>query len=232
MVSRRSLAPLAVVTAMLLTGCSGSNGSTAEEPSPAEVLAQAKQLLDDTPGVRLRLETPKLPQEVSGVVKADGIATHQPAFEGTIDLLYSGFTGTVPVTAVDGGVCAVLPFTEEFVDVDPGEYGAPDPAALMDPDAGVSAWLTATTDLEEGAQVRDGADVLSTFDGTLGGRAVASAIPSADGSADFDASFSIDDEGRLRTASVTGPFYKGKPELTYDVTFTEYGTEKDIQPTC
>jgi lipoprotein LprG len=166
------------------------------------------------------------------VVKADGIATHQPAFEGDIDLLYSGFTGTVPVTAVGGVVCAVLPFTEDYVDVDPAEYGAPDPAALMDPDSGVSAWLTATTGLDEGAQVRDGADVLSTFAGTLGGSAVASAIPSADSSAEFDATFSVDDDGRLRTASVTGPFYKGKPELTYDVTFTEYGTEKDIKSTC
>lgn len=232
MVSPRVLAPLALATALVLAGCSGPGGSGAAKPTPDEVLAKAKQLLDDTSGVRLQLETPQLPKEISGVVKADGIATHQPAFEGTIDLLYSGFTGTVPVTAVDGMVCAVLPFTEDYVDVDPAEYGAPDPAALMDPDSGVSPWLTATAEVEEGAQVRDGADVLSTFDGTLGGRAVASAIPSADRSADFDATFSIDEDGRLRTASVTGPFYQGKPELTYDVTFTEYGTEKDIQPTC
>lgn len=232
MVSPHSLVPLAVAAALLLAGCSGSGDSTADEPSPTEVMAEAKTLLDETSGVRLQLETPKLPPEISGVLKADGTATHQPAFEGNIDLVYSGFTGTVPVTAVDGTVCAVLPFTEKYVDVDPGEYGAPDPSGLMDPDAGVSAWLTATEGVEEGEQVRDGSDVLRSYSGTLAGSSVATAIPSADTSAPFAASYSIDQDGRLRTASLTGPFYKGKPELTYDVTFTEYGTEQDVQSAC
>lgn len=224
----RSLAPLAVVTALVLTGCTGDDAAK-EEATPEQVLAQAKKRLDETPGVRLLLATPGLPKGVSGVVRADGIATHQPAFEGDIDLVYSGITATVPVTAVDGDVWAVLPFTKEYVRIDPAEYGAPDPAELMDPDSGVSAWLTAATGVEEGKAVRDGADVLSSYDGVVPGTAVATVIPSADEADGFATSFSIDEAGRLRTASLTGAFYRGRPELTYEITLTDYGTAKDIQ---
>jgi len=224
----RLLAAVALAAVSTLAGCSGSDNSSGDEPSPVEVMAVAKQQLDETSGVRLHLQTPELPKEISGVVKADGIANHQPAFEGTIDLVYSGFTGTVPVISVDGVVHAILPFTDKYVEVNPSEYGAPDPAALMDPATGVSSWLTEATDLELGNRVRDGSDLLTSYDGTLAGSSVVAAIPSADGTGQFDARFTVDDDGRLRTASLTGLFYKGKPELTYNVTFTEYDTEKDI----
>lgn len=223
----RMTAATLVALALAVSACSGGGGTA--EGTPADVLAAAKQTLDDTTGVRLRLETPELPKGVSGVVKADGIANHQPAFEGSIDIVYSGFTATVPVTAVDGVVYAILPFTKKYVEVDPSDYGAPDPAALMDPTSGVSSWLTAATDIVKGDQVRDGADVLTSYHGTLAGSSVVSAIPSADDKGAFDATFTIDQDGKLRTASLTGAFYKGKPELTYNVTFTEYRTQKDIK---
>jgi lipoprotein LprG len=209
-----------------LSACSGDNSSGGD---PGKVLATAKQKLDDTPGVHLKLETPKLPDGVSGLVKADGVATHQPAFEGKIDVVYSGITATVPVTAVDGVVHAVLPFTEDYVEVDPADYGAPDPAALMAPDTGISSWLTAATGVEEGDKTREGGDVLSTYHGTLAGSTVAKSIPSADKNGEFEATFEIDKEGLLRTASLTGAFYEGDPELTYDITLTDYGTEKEIE---
>jgi lipoprotein LprG len=224
--------PLAVAPVVLglvlgggLSACSGDDGTGGD---PDKVLSTAKQKLDDTPGVHLELETPELPDGVSGLVKADGIATHQPAFEGKIDVVYSGITATVPLTAVDGVVHAVLPFTEDYVEVDPAEYGAPDPAALMDPDSGISAWLTSATGVEEGDQTREGGDVLSTFHGTLAGSTVAKSIPSADTDGEFDATFEIDEDGLLRTASLTGAFYEGEPELTYDITLTDYGTDKEI----
>jgi lipoprotein LprG len=212
--------------ALAVSGCSGGGGEG--DGDPDAVLTAAKEKLDDTTGVRLQLETPELPEGIAGVVNAEGVANHQPAFEGSIDIVYSGITGTVPVTSVDGTVYAVLPFTQDYAEVDPSEYGAPDPAGLMDPDSGVSSWLTAATGMEKGEQVRDGDDVLTSYDGTLAGAAVAGAIPSADDEAEFDATFTIDEDGRLRTASLTGPFYEGEPELTYDVTLTEYGTEKNI----
>jgi lipoprotein LprG len=224
---RLAVAPvvLGLVLGGGLTACSGDDGTGGD---PDKVLSTAKKKLDETPGVHLELETPELPDGVSGLVKADGIATHQPAFEGKIDVVYSGITATVPVTAVDGVVHAVLPFTEDYVEVDPADYGAPDPAALMDPDSGISAWLTAATGVSEGDKTREGGDVLSTYRGTLAGSTVAKSIPSADEGGEFDATFKIDEDGLLRTASLTGAFYAGEPELTYDITLTDYGTEKEI----
>jgi hypothetical protein len=80
----------------------------------------------------------------------------------------------------------------------------------------------------EGDQVRDGADLLTSYHATLAGSAVVRSIPSADGTGDFDATFTLDADGRLRSASLTGVFYKGKPALTYVVTLTQYDTQKDI----
>jgi lipoprotein LprG len=57
---------------------------------------------------------------------------------------------------------------------------------------------------------------------------VAKSIPSADTDGEFDATFEIDEDGLLRTASLTGAFYEGEPELTYDITLTDYGTDKEI----
>jgi len=223
----RPLIAAALAAVLLTTGCSSEDGGSTQV-TPEQAMADAKKALDETSGVHLELVTPALPEGVSGVVKADGIANHQPAFEGSIDLVYSGFTGNVPVISVDGVVYAILPFTDKYAEVIPADYGAPDPAALIDPDTGVSSWLTAATGLEEGNQVRDGGDVLTSYHGKLPGSAVVAVIPSADASGDFDATFTLDGDGRLRSASVTGVFYKGKPSLTYVVTITEYATEKDI----
>ena len=60
----------------------------------------------------------------------------------------------VEVVAADGKVFAQLPFTTEFVEVDPADYAAPDPAALMEPEGGLSSLLTAAEGVEAGEQVR------------------------------------------------------------------------------
>jgi lipoprotein LprG len=90
----------------------------------------------------------------------------------------------VPVIAVGGVVYATLPFTDGWQDVDPSEYGAPDPAALISADSGFSSLLGVTTDLEEGDSVRGGADnteILTTFTGTVPGAAMKKVIPSSTG---------------------------------------------------
>ncbi|UUZ58908.1 LppX_LprAFG lipoprotein [Nocardioides sp. B-3] len=83
-----------------------------EDQSPEEVLAAAATTLSETSGVSLTLSTEDLPDGVAGIVKADGVATNQPAFEGTITVIFAGQSVQVPVIAVDGKVNAVLPFTD------------------------------------------------------------------------------------------------------------------------
>jgi lipoprotein LprG len=192
------------------------------------VLSAAKTTLDETSGVRISLSTEKLPPTVDGILKAEGVGTHDPAFEGDLKVASGGITADVPVIAAQGKVFAKLPFTTRYVDVDPAAYAAPDPAGLMEADGGLSSLLTAAEDVEEGKQVRSGEDVLASYSGTVPGDAVASIIPSASPDKDFEATFTVDDEDQLREAVLTGPFYPEADDVTYTITFEEYDTSADI----
>ena len=93
-------------------------------------------------GSRLRLETDDLPDGVDGLVSAEGVATHAPAFEGYATVSLSGSPFNVdPLVAVGGKVYASIPGVPITQEIDPAEYGAPDPAQLMDPEQGVPSIL-------------------------------------------------------------------------------------------
>lgn len=211
---------------LVLSGC--TSDAQEDETTPEDVLATAKANLDETSGVRISLSTEQLPKGVDGILSAEGVGTHAPAFEGDLKVAVGGFPADVPVVAVQGKVYAKLPFTTKFVEVDPAAYAAPDPAGLMDPDQGLSSLLTAAEEVEEGDQVRDGEDVLSGYTATVPGDVVASIIPSASADGDFDATFTVDDDERLREAVLTGPFYPEADAVTYTIGFDSYGTTADI----
>ena len=68
-----------------------------------------------------------------------------------------------------------LPLTPGWQEIDPADYGAPDPAQLMSPDQGFSSLLTATTGVEKGDSVRGGtnnSEVLTEYTGTVSGDVV------------------------------------------------------------
>lgn len=217
------------LTALCLTACGGSDSGGGASGTPEEVLAQAKTHLDETSGVNLTLTTDDLPDGVTGVEKAEGVGTHAPAFDGTITVTLSGQAFEVPVVAVDGKVYAQIPLTPGWQDIDPADYGAPDPAQLMSTDRGFSSLLPATTDVEKGESVRGGQDnkeVLTEYTGTVGSDTVTNVIPTASG--DFEATYTVTDDGELRSAELTGVFYPDSESMTYTVTFEDYGTDKDI----
>ncbi len=215
---------------LLVAGCTGDDGGEDGGSSPADVLTEAKAALDATTGVHFSLTADELPEDVTGLISADGVLTDAPAFEGTIVVRYLGFEPEVPVVAVDGVVHAQVPLTTGWQQIDPAEYGAPDPAALLADEGGLSDLLPATTGVEEGEQVRGGADnseILTTYTGTVPGESVAGVIPTAEG--DFAATYTISDSGELREAVLTGEFYgAGRGEVTYTVTIDDYGTEQEI----
>ena len=225
--ARAALAALALLGSGTLAACGGDD--EAPELSAEERLAAAKTAIDETEGVRIALKADELPPSVNGLLTADGVGTHAPAFEGDIQVATSGLTAKAAVIAVDGKVWAVLPFTTDYAPIDPADYTAPDPAALMAADGGLSSLLTAAEAVEEGQQVREGEVVLSKFTATVPGESVASVIPSASADADFDASFTVDDSDLLYQVVLTGPFYPDADEVTYTVDFEDYGTDQDIQ---
>jgi lipoprotein LprG len=218
------------VALLSLAACGGSDeGGGGSDATPEEVFAAAKTNLDETSGVTLTLDTQDLPEGVTGVETAEGIGTHAPAFDGTITVVLSGQAFQVPVVAVDDTVYAQIPLTTGWQDIDPSDYGAPDPAQLMSPDAGFSSLLPATTDVEQGDGVRGGTDnkeVLTEYTGTVGADTMKNVIPTASG--DFDVTYTITDDDELRSAELTGVFYQDSDPMTYTVTFQDYGTDKDI----
>ena len=220
-----SAAVTLLVAVGLLGGCSGP-----QEPkvSPERTLATAKRNLDATSGVRIGLSTDTLPAGVDGLLSADGIGTHDPAFTGDLKVSAQGLVVDAAVVAVDNVVHAKLPFTTRYAPIDPETYGAPDPADLMESDGGLSSLLTAATDVDEGEQVREGEEVLTRYAATVPGSAVADVIPSASSSADFAGTFTVTAEGTLSTAVLTGPFYPDAEDVTYTITFADYGTEREI----
>lgn len=227
--TRRTASVLAALA--LLTGATACSGDdpVSEGKSPEEVLAEAKTTLDETSGVSLTLSTEGLPEGTTALKAAEGVGTHAPAFDGQITVVLSGTDFEVPIIAVDGKVYAQIPLTPGWSDVDPTEYGAPDPADLMSTDSGFSSLLPATEGAEEGESVRGGEnneEVLTEFTGTVPGDVVANVIPSAEG--DFEATYTISAEGELREAVLTGVFYPDTEAMTYTIGFDDYGSEPEI----
>jgi lipoprotein LprG len=225
MLLRRLALPL-LAGALALSGC---GGGSSDHGDPKTVIADAQKQLEDTSGVNLSLSTGDLPDGVQGVKSASGTVTDAPAFDGTLGVVISAGSFSVPVRSVDGKVYAEIPLTLGWSQVDPSDYGVPDPALLTSADQGIPAILAATTDLKSGGQVRGGTDnkeVLNTYTGTVPASAVSHLIPGATG--DFHATYGVTDDNQLRQASLTGVFYSGKPASTYSLLLTDYGTSKDI----
>lgn len=226
----RPLGLLTCAVTLALAGCTSSESPSGEDDQgPREVLALAKQTLDDASGVRLELVADELPPGISGVSRAEGVGTHAPAFDGTLTVILGGASFDVPVVAVDGVVHAQVPLAPGWQEVDPAEYGAPDPARLMSSDDGFSSLLTASEEVAEGESVRggdDNAEVLTEYTGRVDAGAVGAVIPSAEG--DFDATYTITAEGELREAVLTGVFYPDTAPMTYTMTLTDYGVEPTI----
>ena len=222
------LLALLVVLGFAVQSCSGDPKATSGK-TPEQVIAAAQKQLDETKGVTLALRTNNLPEGVTGVEAAEGTGVHPAAFDGQLTVSLGGTSLAVPVIAVDGKVYAKIPLTLGWSDVDPAEYGAPDPAALFTPGQGFSAVLAGTSKLAEGHSERGGEDnkeVLTTYTGAVSGDTMRKVIPSASG--DFKVAYAIDEQGRLRRADLTGVFYPGSASMTYTISFDDYGTSKDI----
>lgn len=221
MVKSRSL-PLRGVFAgaaavVMLTGCGGGE---VDNPNPPEAdlqarLDQAKRSLDDAASVQFSMSTDDLPSGTIGLLDAEGVGTHDPAFEGEANVSRGGASLPLEIIAVGADVYAKLGFVPVFTSVDPAAYGAPNPALLLDPDHGVSTFLTSTEGVAGGDEVRDGEDILTRISGILPGRTVSTLFPAADTAADFAVEYRLADDDELRAAVLSGPFY---PEA--DVTYT------------
>lgn len=223
----RKLLATAAVLVVSVAGCKSSEDAPAPDLSLEERLVEAKRGFDEAEFIDFTLATESLPDGLPGLLSASGTGTHNPAFTGKVDVA----TGAVPLNdtnliAVDGTVYVDLPFIG-WTDLDPSDYGAPDPADLMDTEGGISSLFTATEDLVEGESERDGETVLTSIDGTIPGSAVEEVFPSA-GTEPFDVSYTLTDDNALEGAKITGLFYGGSDQVTYTLDLDLDGDPVDI----
>lgn len=227
---RIAIAFLASATLLVTAaGCgSGDGGSKTSAGDVQKVLTEAKSQFDKASSVRFTMATGSTPSSGNAVLGANGTLTHQPAFKGDVKVLFSGFNTSIPVVSVNGKVYAKLPLTPSYSTIDPSEYGAPDPADFADPAQGISGLLLKLHGAKQSGQKRDGKVVVTTYSGTLPGSLVAPIIPSADDSGTYKTVVGIDGDGRITTLSVTGDFFSGSGDVTYDLTFYDYGKNVTI----
>ncbi len=221
----RVLGLAAILLAPVVAGCQGTSDASSDR-SPADRLAAAKKSFDDAEYIGFTLSTDQLPSDLDGLLSATGTGTHAPAFTGEVKV-QTAIDITAPVVAVDGLVYAKLPFSP-YSEIDPAQYGAPDPADLMDTDTGISALFPKTQDPTVGDSKRDGGTVLTQIEGTLPGESVKAVFPSA-GTDDFDVTYTLTDDDVLDTVKVTGPFYEGFDNVTYTIQLDLDADAVDIQ---
>lgn len=229
--TRHLILTLAAAT-LVVAGCTdSSDGSKGGNPARLQArLAEAKAALDVAETITISLATENLPSGVTGLLSAKGKGNHSPAFDGKVKVVTGGASVDADVIAVDGKVYAKTSFAPVFLTIDPDTLKAPDPAALLDTDTGVTQILAKTEKLKEGGKSRDGEDVLTTIKGTLPGTLVKDIIPSAAEDETFDATYRLDDENVLRDATLKGPFYPNGGDVTYTVKLTTSDTPVTIEP--
>ncbi len=218
-----------LVAALMLTGC-GGEAKKAKAQTPTQVMNEAKKHLDDASSVHIELATDSTPSGGNGVLGASGVITHDPAFEGDVKVVLSGLTATVPITSTGGKVYAKLPLQTRYSAINPDEYGAPDPADFADPDQGLSALLTQLDGLKKGSKSRSGDVILTSYSGTVPGAAVKKIIPSASAKETYETKVGLDEGGYVRTIKVTGTFFSGNDDVTYNVLLSGY--DKDVKITA
>ena len=103
-------AALAALCLFGVSGCSGDSNqpspTQSTEQTPAQRLAAAKATVDAAPTFALKLTSADVPDGVSGIVSADGVGQHPPAFKGTFKVTLRGVQADAEVISLDGEVYA------------------------------------------------------------------------------------------------------------------------------
>ncbi|PJJ55938.1 lipoprotein LprG [Mumia flava] len=230
MLQRLTLAATAAALVLTTAACSGDGGADddAAAADPADRLAAAQAVLDDATSLHVKVSTESIPSGVSGLLEADGVGTHAPAFSGDVKVSVSGVPLNAEVVSVDDTVYAKTGVSPSFAPLDPKSIGAPDPADFMRADDGLASLLTKTEKVEVGDESRDGTEVLTTITGWVPGEDVWKLIPSAQRDTFFDVTYRLTDDDVLHDATLEGYFYAPIEKVTYTIEVTASDESVDI----
>lgn len=210
-----TLASLAV--GFLLTGCGGGDAESnpcTQLGDATTALAKAKTAFDSAPSINLTLKTDSQPKSGNAILGAQGTLTRQPAFQGSATIFLFGGGKEIDVTAVNDKVTASL-----LGEIDPADYGAPNPADFADPESGISDLLLKISDVSGCEGKLAGQDKVAEYRGTLSGNLVAPIIPSASKTGTYQTTVGLRTDGTLATLQVSGDFFDADGDVTYDLTF-------------
>lgn len=221
MLRRLTFLLVALLAAGFVAGCGPDKSDPkVQRDLLKERLTEARERIDNAETINLSLSAKNMPDGTSGLLSATGSGNHYPAFKGNVKVITGGATITAEVVAVGSEFMAKPSFAPIFLKLDPARYKAPNPASLFETSVGFSQILVQTKGLKEGAKSRDGKEILTTISGILPGSVVRAILPSADTAASFPVTYRLTEDNELRDASISGPFYPGVAEVTYDLAIT------------
>ena len=211
------------------SGADTPSPSQSTEISPAQRLAAAKNKADVATSFHLRLTSADVPDGADGIISAEGVGQHPPAFKGTFKLRLRGIEADAEVVSLNGDVYAKLPFIPGMNKIDPKAFGLPDPATFFSTDKGLTTLLTNTSNPTKGEPVRLGSEVLSTINGTVPGANVVDLLGIGDRSGTFAATYGLTDADQLRQVVLKGPFFGAGTTSTYTLVLDKYGEPVTIE---
>lgn len=235
---RHAVATAAVLVATSLGACSsgadsrtksGEKSGSGKTETPMDRLKATKKVMDSAKGMHLVLSSEGVPESASGVTKGEGDGGPAPAFKGTLTARISGVQADVPIVAVDDKVWAKLPIWPSMRRMDPGDYGAPNPATLFSTDRGMSSLLPKTKKATFGKERRDKNDVVRVITGELAGKDVVAVLALGNPDLTYKVTYLITSDNELRSAAVRGVFFNDAT-TTYTLRLDEYGKKVDVQP--
>ena len=145
--------------------------------------------MDRAGSVHLVLSSRDVPSSAGGVLGADGVGTHAPAFKGTLDARLAGVQASVDVVSVGHRALPQAPVQQPVRAHRPGDLPRARPGPpVRRRQGGLSSLLTRTTGPKLGDRTRSGSTVLQTVTGSLPGRALAGLLAIGEP----DATFTVD----------------------------------------
>lgn len=213
-----------------LAGCGGDESEASASPDElATLLADTRADLEDAESLDVGISTARLPDGVSGLLSASGVANRTPAFKGSGTISYRGASIDSEVVAIGDKVYA-NPFGG-WMELDVERYNFPNPATLFGAEGdGILSILTSTEGLEEGERERSGDVILRQISGTVPGEIIATFIPTANAKVDYDVRYEFTDKDELEDVSISGPFYGGSRFVTYTVRLQALDSPATIEP--
>jgi lipoprotein LprG len=224
-----------VATALALAACSSSGSAPTPAPAPAptsaaDLVSRARSTLDKASSVHFVLSGEGVPENADVLLGGEGDVARPDRFGGVLNVRVSGVQATIAVVAVGGTVYAKLPFSARYEVTDPKKFNIPDPGSFLSPETGLTQLLARATAVTGGGQSRVGNTVVQEVTAQLPGQVVDRFLRTADPATAVRATFRIDPStGRLRAATLVGPFFAVGTDSTYTLALSRYDEPVDIQ---